>query len=66
MTSINPEISCIQMGFGPALSGLARFYCIVKIVKSQGGKLGPGGGGRKNPLNAALHTTYGLCMIIEL
>ncbi len=27
MTSVNPEISCIRMGSGPALFGLARFYC---------------------------------------
>ena len=24
----NPEISCIRMGSGPAIFGLARFYCI--------------------------------------
>ncbi len=30
MTSVNPESSCIRMGSGPALFGLARFYCIVK------------------------------------
>ncbi len=28
MTSVNPEISCIRMGSGPALFGLARFYSI--------------------------------------
>ena len=28
MTSVNPEISCIRMWSGPALFGLARFYCI--------------------------------------
>ncbi len=27
MTSVNLEISCIRLGFGPALFGLARFYC---------------------------------------
>ncbi len=27
MTFVNPEISCIRMGSGPALFGLARFYC---------------------------------------
>ncbi len=27
MTSVNPEISCIRIGSGPALFGLARFYC---------------------------------------
>ncbi len=34
MTSVNPEISCIRMGSGPALFGLARFYCISVIVSS--------------------------------
>ncbi len=28
MRSVNLEISCIRMGSGPALFGLARFYCI--------------------------------------
>ncbi len=28
MTSVNPEISCFGWGSGPALFGLARFYCI--------------------------------------
>ncbi len=27
ITSVNPEISCIRMGSGPALFGLARFFC---------------------------------------
>ena len=31
MTSVNPEISCIRMGSGPALFGLARFYCIAIV-----------------------------------
>ena len=29
MTFVNPEISCIRMGSGSALFGLARFYCII-------------------------------------
>ncbi len=35
MTSVNPEISCIRMGSGPALFGLSRFYCIryIKAIK---------------------------------
>ncbi len=28
MTFVNPEISCIRKGSGPALFGLARVYCI--------------------------------------
>ncbi len=32
MTSVNPEISCIRMGSGPALFGLARFYCTRMCV----------------------------------
>ena len=32
ITSVNPEISCIQMGSGPALFGLARFYCIIILI----------------------------------
>ncbi len=35
MTSINLEMSCIRMGSGPALFGLARFYCIHKYVLSR-------------------------------
>ncbi len=33
MTSVNQEISCIRMGSGPALFGLARFYCTI-IIKT--------------------------------
>ncbi len=29
MKSVNPEFSCIRMGSGPALFGLAMFYCIM-------------------------------------
>ncbi len=29
MTSVNPEISCFGWGSGPALFGLARFYCTL-------------------------------------
>ncbi len=37
MTSANPEVSCIRMGSGPALFGLARFYCTaLKGCKSKG------------------------------
>ncbi len=28
---VNPEISCIRMGSGPALFGLARFYWNYKL-----------------------------------
>ncbi len=31
MASVNPEISYIRMGSGPALFGLARFYYILKL-----------------------------------
>ena len=34
MTSVNPEISCIRMGSGPALFGLARVYCNYDCLKS--------------------------------
>ncbi len=34
MTSVNPKISCIRMGSGPALFGLARFYCITNFLYS--------------------------------
>ncbi len=34
MTSVNPEISCIRMGSGPALFGLVRFYCIVVSISA--------------------------------
>ncbi len=33
ITFVNPEISCIRMGSGPALFGLARFYCTCKFLK---------------------------------
>ncbi len=32
---VNPEISCIRMGSGPALFGLARFYCIAIVRMMQ-------------------------------
>ncbi len=35
MTSVNPEISCIRMGSGPALFGLARFYCTTNVYTVQ-------------------------------
>ena len=33
ITSVNPEISCIRMGSGPALFGLARFYCSQFVIE---------------------------------
>ncbi len=32
MASVNPEISCFGWGSGPALFGLARFYCIANCL----------------------------------